>query len=405
MKEKRRILFVDDEPKVLEGIRRMLRCLRKEWDMSFAGGGQEALDILADNHMDVVVSDMRMPGMTGVELLTQVKERYPTTVRIALSGQASQDIVLRCTGPVHQYLLKPTDAGVLKSTVERVCMLKEILSVDRLRGLTTQLESLPSMPALYAELQTQSESASVSLETLSRVISQDLAMSAKVLQLANSAFFGSPRRVSSPADAVAHLGLETVKALVLSVQVFSQLDDNARKTFSLDHLWKHSLAVASASRQIAISEEMDQEVVDHAFLAGLLHDVGKLALAVILPEEYGSTLQHALTQGIETHKAETDRLGATHAEVGAYLLGLWGYADPIIQAVAYHHRPAAAVSEGFDALTAAHVANALAGESDPPSSSAPSRIDRDYLEQLGLVERLEMWSDAFSQNDQTREAS
>jgi len=116
MPDKKRVLFVDDEPRILDGRRRMLRSMRHEWKMSFAETGQEALAILANQPFDVVVVDMRMPGMDGVQLLSEVRKRHQI-IRIVLSGTADREAILRAVGLAHQYLSKPCDAETLKSVL------------------------------------------------------------------------------------------------------------------------------------------------------------------------------------------------------------------------------------------------------------------------------------------------
>ncbi len=197
MSEKKRVLFVDDEPKILEGLRRMLRPLRNEWEMSFVNSGQEALDILAQQPFDVIVTDMRMPAMNGAELLHEVRKRYPHMVRFVLSGQASQETMLRSIGPMHQYLSKPCDSGILKSTLTRSCQLRSILSNEKLHNLVSRIDWLPSLPSLYIEMVEELQKPEASTKILGKLISKDIAMSAKILQLVNSAFFGVRQHISN----------------------------------------------------------------------------------------------------------------------------------------------------------------------------------------------------------------
>ena len=180
MSDKETILFVDDEPRVLAGIRRMLHSMRNEWDVSFANGGAEALEMLAQKPFSVIVSDMRMPGMTGVQLLEEVRSRYPKMVRIALSGQSSKKSILRSVGPIHQYLPKPCSADILRSTVARTCALRTLLTVDKLQGVISQLEVLPSLPSLYDELMRELQLPSPSLKVVGKIVSRDIGMSAKI---------------------------------------------------------------------------------------------------------------------------------------------------------------------------------------------------------------------------------
>jgi putative nucleotidyltransferase with HDIG domain len=223
-------------------------------------------------------------------------------------------------------------------------------------------------------------------------MSRDISMTAKLLQLVNSAFFGLRRHVSSPGEAVKLLGLDTMKALVLSVQIFSHFDHQQKGAFSLDVLWQHSLATSTCAKRIAQEQQSDKHVVDHAFMAGLLHDVGKLVLAANLPELYSAALVQAQTQGTTMWEAERALLGTTHAEVGAYLLGLWGLPDPIVEALAFHHCPSACPDQRFSPLTAVHIANALvATEDSTEAGGTPAALDSAYVAQLGLSERLPTW--------------
>ena len=391
---KRKILFVDDEPRILDGLRRMLRSMRQEWEMSFAQSGQEALDILDREPFGVIVADIRMPGMTGAQLLMKVAERYPKMVRIVLSGQADEETVLEAVKQVHQYLSKPCDAETLKSKIARACALSDVLENDALKGVISQIGTLPSLPSLYQKIEQELQSPDASAKNAGDIVAQDIAMSAKMLQLVNSAFFGIRQHVSSPLQAVILLGLETVKNLVLSVQVFAQFDQPALKSLSLQELWSHSMTVGAYAKRLATNEDAGRQAIDYAFIGGLLHDVGKLVLAASLPEEYTSAHTLADTENIALHEAERSTFGTTHAEVGCYLMGLWGLPNPIVEALAFHHRPGTYMANGFDTLTAVHIANALLHERHHTKTlKAVSEIDRTYLAGLGLAEQLPIWRD------------
>jgi len=331
----KKILFVDDEPMVLNGLQRMLRPLRTQWEMTFVESGKKALEVLAATPFDVVVSDMRMPGMDGAQLLTEVKRLYPQIVRLILSGHSDKEMILRSVGPTHQYLAKPCDTETLKNTVARACALRDLLSDEPLKRLVSRMESLPSLPHLYAEIMNELQSPDSSIQKVGEIIAQDVGMTAKILQLVNSAFFGLRRHVSNPSQAASLLGLETVKALVLSSQVFSQFEEKTLTGLRLEALWSHSLAVGALARRICIQQSAPLKVTDDAFLAGLLHDAGKLVLAANVPEHYIQALTLASQRGLHPCDVERGVMGASHAEIGAYLLGLWGLPDPIVEALAY----------------------------------------------------------------------
>jgi len=254
MKEETSILFVDDETNILDGLRRMLWGMRKEWTMSFASGGQSALDLLAEQSFDVIVSDIRMPGINGVQLLNEVKRRYPHMVRIALSGQTSREAILRSVGPVHQYISKPSEAQVIIDSVKRVCTYREFLVQDKFRSLAARLESLPCLSSCYTALKEKLNDKSASMESISEIVAHDAAIAVKILQLVNSAFFGVRQLVTSLNQAVKYLGLDTIRALVLTVKILNQFDEAVLPGFSLPALWEHSYAVGEWAQIIARAE-------------------------------------------------------------------------------------------------------------------------------------------------------
>jgi HD-like signal output (HDOD) protein len=390
--KKRRILFVDDQENVLHGIQRMLRPMRNEWDIVTATSGPQALDLLAGSSFDVIVSDMRMPGMDGAQLLGEVRARHPRVVRIILSGQADNEAILKTVGPAHQFLSKPCDPEVLKATVAQACATQDLLSDEPLQKLISRMKNLPSLPALYREVIQELQSPKASVQKIGQIISMDLGMTAKILQLVNSSFFALRSPVSSPAHAATLLGLTTVRALVLSTHVFTQFDSSKLPGLSIESLWNHSLRTAVLAKSIAKAEKHEPKLLDEAFTAGLLLGSGQLALAANLPDQYSSVLQLMKSGCVALLEAEQQVFGATHAEVGAYLLGLWGLPTGIVQAAAFHHRPSLCPSGGFTPLTAVHVASALLHEA--PVDGVPhcsTRIDADYLAAIGCSDRLAAW--------------
>src|SRR5579862_2782921 len=288
---KKRILFVEDESLVLQGLQRMLRPMRAEWEMVFVESGDKALELMEQALFDVVVSDMRMPGMNGAELLAEVLKRFPKTVRLVLSGHADRDLVLKCSGSTHQYLSKPCEPEELKSAITRAGDLEQSLRDQNLRQLISRMDRLPSMPSLYVEIVEKLQDPQIGLEEIGGIVAKDLAMTAKILKLVNSAFFGLGRQISSPVEAVSYLGVDTIKSLVLSIHAFSQFADSKFKDFSIDALWVHSQQTAGLAKEIIRLEQGEPKVMDESFVAGLLHDTGKLVLASNFPAEYDQVLQ------------------------------------------------------------------------------------------------------------------
>ena len=385
------LLFVDDEPKVLQGLQRQLRSMRNEWEMNFRESGSQALEFMTSRTVDVIVTDMTMPGMDGAQLLTEVMKRHPHTVRLVLSGHADREAVLRLVGPAHQYLSKPCNAEELRSAIARALALRDLLSNEDLKQLASRTCSLPSLPSLHLQLTDELRKDEPSLERAAEIISKDIGMTTKVLQLVNSAFFGLPQPAANTLEAVTYLGLTTVRALVLSVQVFSQFDQKAIRNFSIEALAQHCWMTGLVARHIAELEHCDPKIDDQCFLAGLLHDVGQIILAAGLPEQYTRVLETARETNRPIWEAELAEFGATHAEVGAYLLGLWGLPNPVVEAVALHHRPAQCAFHGFSPVLAVHVADAFTHEAAPPIAQTDTLLDTAYLAELGLAGRMDEW--------------
>lgn len=393
MTDKIKILFVDDEPNVLAGLRRMLRGQRKVWEMEFANGGTAALERMEAQPFDVVVSDMRMPGIDGAELLTRVSELYPHTVRLVLSGQSEHEKIFRAVGPAHQFMSKPCDPEVLVQTIQRACGLQSQLHDQALIQLISQIDTLPSLPSIYRDLVHELESDDASLDRVADMIGSDMGMTAKVLQLVNSSFFGLPQHVSCPKHAVSMLGLNVIRPLALSAHAFSEYEVPDLDGFSLNSSIEHCLAVATAARSIAEAETQDAHTINDAFIAGMMHDIGKLILSSKLTEKFAEALQLAKSETLSLPEAEFKVFGTSHAQVGAHLLGLWGLPNPIVEAVAFHHNPSESTNEGFTPLTAVHAANVLQ-HNQFPADETPVRPnwDDNYLNHIGFSDRTEAWS-------------
>lgn len=389
------ILFVDDEPRVLDGLRRMLRAQRKDWRLSFATSGPEALEILAREVPDVVVSDMRMPGMDGAQLLAEVRRLHPHVVRIILSGQSDPVMVMKSVLPAHQFLAKPVEAEQLLRVLRRTGVLRQLLVDRRLASLVSQIETLPVMPQLYQTLLGELAKPGADEGEISLLIGRDMGMASTVLKLVNSAFFGTSRRVIKPSEAVSLLGVEVLRALVLSQNLFATFDQERFPHFSFEGLWRHSLAVGGYARTICREEGADDGQAESAFIAGLLHDVGKLILCTVLPQEYAEVIAAVRRENRLVVAVERERLGVGHSEVGAYLIGLWGLGQDIVAAIAGHHQPRSWSANGFGSVTAVHVANVLDKELCVINKGyARASVDGKHLAALGLAGRLDHWREA-----------
>jgi len=392
---RKRILFVDDDALILKGLERSMRSLRGDWDMAFACGGMEALDLLKEAQYDVVVSDLQMPGINGVELLSRVKSLYPSSVRMALSGQADQQTALQCLEVAHQYLSKPCDPRLLKARIHQAGTLGQGLPGERTRDLANLIDHLPALPALYSRLKEALDSDQAGTDVLGRIIGQDPGMTARLLQVANSGFFGQERRIIDPVQAVTRLGSENVRSLVLAHGLFDQMGSLGTRTLTHEQVWAHSLGVAAGARAIARMEGAAGPEADEAFTAGLLHDAGILVLASKFGRAYEEVVQGAIAEQVEVEEVERRTFGATHSGVGACLLGLWGLPERVIEAAAWHHNPSWSGQTAFGPLTAVHVADALGTGAGGHPVFERGFVDNYHLLVVGKQDRLHVWKGAL----------
>lgn len=381
-----RILFVDDEPYILDALRNLFRRARREWEVVCATSGAEALAHLSKQRFDIAVCDMRMPGMDGAELLERIREDHPRVVRIVMSGQADRDAVKRALPGAQQFLSKPCEYEELRRVIERAAGLGHLLADEELRAVVGRLDRLPSSSATFHELSQLAASPEARIDEIARLVARDPAMSAKVLQLVNSAYFGLARPSASIRHAVSYLGLDLLKALVLTASVFTALEDGPLDGFSIDALQRHSLETARFAKRFTAGTEH----AESAFTAGLLHDVGKIILALGAPEHASEVLRERHAAPRPWHEVEEERFGVTHAAVGAFLLGAWGLPYEVVEAVAYHHVPAGVEGEGLAELAAVHVAEALLERVGAGGTPEPA-IDTAFLARIGYASDLERW--------------
>ncbi len=388
---KAKVLFVDDDPMVLAGFKAMFHLRRKEFQAAFALSGEEGLLLLDSADFDVIVADMRMPGMNGADFLAEAARRAPTALRVILSGYSEMDVVLRSVKPAHQFLSKPCKPDVLFGTITRILRLRHILTNEAVQQVVGRIESLPALPELYLKIQQALTSPDPSLKTIGALVGQDMGMSASVLKVVNSSFFGFYNKIISPAHAVNLLGVEVMKGLVLGIQFIKRFDLDLLPGYSLHKVWGHCLQTGTFARALARREGKDDDFADACFIAGLLHDVGKLVLASEMPDDYRLVLHDVKNEGGGTHRFELARLGVSHQQIGAYLLGLWGMSMAIVEAVYAHHEPALA-GPGVTPGLLVHVADRLQHELivyDPGYVFAP--LDADWIETQGLAHRVDAW--------------
>ncbi len=384
----KRILFVDDEKQILDGIRRLLSDQVDVWEMQFALGGEEALKLCQVSRFDVVVSDMRMPGLDGAMLLGQVRILIPEAARLILSGYSDVALATRAIPVAHRILAKPCDGIELQATIQSFCALQDLFCSSDLRRVIGTIGELPSLSRTYKELATAAQDPNTSLATVAKIMGKDIAMVAKVLQLVNSGFFGLAQTITSLEVAVAYLGMEAIKNLAMATDTFKVFTPapGIAPSFCED-MQRHAQRAALIVGILPLPAKLR----DVGIVSALLHDIGELALACKLPHEFCAALELTRVTGCSQVEAEEQIIGTSHAEIGAYLLGLWSIDSLVVEAVAHHHRPDRIPHTSFDASTALYVADRLVRELDDHPDHAkgiPLRESDDaLLEALGLSQQ------------------
>lgn len=379
----KRILFVDDDISVLEALRVRLQRMQHKWAMTFVASGGQALAECQWYPYDLIVSDIRMPGMSGARLLRAVSERWPQTVRIALSDYLDQQQPTQLLSMAHQVLSKPCEPQQLERVIERCLRLQELVCEPALRALVGRIQRLPPLRSTYAKLNSILAGPAVTAHDIAPVIASDSVITAKLLQTVTSAVFRHGRRIADIEEAVSHLGITNVRKLVMSAEVFAQWPQNPTPAaLDLERLQQHTDAVAKVARVLTAHTPIAADTV----LAALLHDIGYRILAQECPHELRNAVELARTQCLPMHEAERQVIGASHAEIGAYLLGLWGLPHSVVEAVAHHHASECAGKTGFNVSAALAVASALSGSDEADSfHGAPgtdSPVGPEYLESL-----------------------
>jgi len=397
--DRKRVLFADEEVPALRNLQRMLQPLRSEWEMIFATSGSMALQILDEQDFDVLVTAANFSDLEDGSLLAHAVTRHPQMVRIALCDRADRASLVQTAGLAHQQLPRPCDPALITSQIRRTLALQHLMTDPALQAVVAQVGTLPSLPSLYLELTAELKAEEPSPERVARIIANDPAMNAKIIQMANSPFWGLRTTITQTREAVLFLGLQTISALVLSIHVFTCFDARRLKAGKLSDFWSHSTMVSGYTRGIARLERCDPALVGEATIAGLLHDLGKLLLANSLPMEYQDVLKLAAAEAIPSWQAEQRVLGASHAEIGAYLLALWGLPQRVVEAVAWHHRPSDSRVLTGKTIAMVHAANIIAHQERVLSGHAGvvvpaldwSSVDWPYLETLDLADRFNQW--------------
>lgn len=392
----KRILFIDDEPRLLVAVQLMLEDQRGVWDVRVARGGEAGLVALAGASFDAVVCDLQMPRMDGISVLAAVRRQQPAALRLILADAKDVAGSVSAMHVAHQFLPKPCPKEVLVAALTRALSVQEQLGSAQLQPIVCGRAALPSPPRVFQMLSAALADPEVDLNIVADTVREEPALSAKVLQMVNSSCFGLGRPLANVREAVTFLGLRTLKQLVLGAEVYGGAETARLATgCNLEAEQERAVTIARIAAEIVAP---DPTVGELAFTAALLHDVGELVLAGHLPDDYARTkaVIRARRAGESPAPGDAAQLDL-HARVGAYLAGIWGLPEPVVQGVWHHHEPGRLGSDSLHVAGIVHVADALyhvlrTGSDEQEQARVLERmLDREWLAAAGHGDHLEAW--------------
>lgn len=390
----RKVLFVDDNQPLINSFKNYFEKIPKNWAPIYHTDPLKAMDLLIFGDIDIIITDIHMPNMNGVKLLEFVKKEHPDVIRIAISGEEDTPEILAQAKNAHRYIQKPVDLNALRELIERVSTLSEIIPNSDTRKIVASLECIPTTPKVYRELLSELNSEDSSLKHISEIVSEDPALTAGLLKIVNSAFFNLPNEITSVQQAVTLLGLEIVKGVLFSVEMVRTFSIDEEKTFSINDIVEHSLLVANFTKTILEHEHVNRAIIEKTFITAILHDIGELVFAYALPERYRTIIEVSRSFEQTLARLEMQVLGSTHAEAGAYLLGLWGLPDDIVSAIAHHHTPAKASGTAAAILATMHAADYICCKLFPEFRlGGEEHIEISFLKKLKIHQRLDKWEE------------
>ncbi len=388
-----RLAFVDKHSSVLDEFKHSLVDERPDWSVRFFDDGQHLLSDMERREYDLVVSDIHLPGLSGGEFLRTVAQKAPETVRVVSYDLERQEDVMTHVDVWNQFITKPCEPDMLISVVEESLSLKEkppgLSAVEVIKNL----KRLPTIPAIYVELNRLLSDPNSCPEDIGDVVARDIALTSSLLRIVNSAQIGLRRNVATPHEAVSFLGVDIVKTLALGAKLFTMCDDQILRLPYLKNLWDHSINVSGAARKIMKVQGGNRKMVDEAMVAGLLHDAGKLVLATNDPQKTMEVLNLCREKEISLMKAEDLVFGFNHGDVGGVLFRLWGLSGKVVEAVKFHHVPGRSLNKDMSVLAALHVAEMVSQPLGEGSYGQWSQEDAnlDYMQSVGMKGDLIDW--------------
>jgi putative nucleotidyltransferase with HDIG domain len=347
------------------------------------------LDEKEKKKIDYVIVDQDIDGQNFLDILNHLKSHYPSVVRILIVEKWTQELIIMSNQLMHIVLEKKTIENELPSMLIKADKMRSLLTDSELVKMVNSFDSLPVFKTLYLEILHLLKRTDASLKKIGDLVESDIVLSAKILQIVNMSVYATSGRINSVVSAVIYLGVNILRALIVSIQVFNLNSGNQNLAKHQHTLEKHSMKVAECSRTLAQSLKVDRAIADDSFTSGLLHDIGKIVMLGKI-HNWNDLYETAKEQNQQLYMIEEKVLKTSHSKIGAYLLGIWGFSIEVLDAVAFHHTPSKLPAKKVvSALTFVHVAEAMIeNEKYVDEDTFLDRLDIDYISDLGIRHQI-----------------
>ena len=384
-----RILVVDSK-NTSETVKSLLaQNAGHDWEVDVVTNQKQALQALDTKPYNLLISEIVMPEMDGLDFFKTAKEKHPTIIRIMETANENREFLVKASELAHIVIPSNCEKDSFNEIIKNTMSLQEIIANKDILKKLTSIKSLPSPPEVYNKLVSTLQNEDCSTHQVAEIIKNDIAITAKLLQMINSAFFGMKTHVESPMHAVNLLGIDTVKSIVLTSGIFHTIREKEFAGFSVDEMYRQSMAVGAATRHLANVFGFRTKDIEDALMAGLLHDIGKLLMITNFKKELADAKKIAQTDNILIGDAIRQIIGISDAELGAHLLSLWNLPLSILEAVAYHNQPSKSAYKEVNTLTAVHLAYGITTDKfKNVRNNEQSFLDIAYIERLGLQNNL-----------------
>jgi len=385
------ILMLDQQSELKNSLEKRFQKANNHYEILFTSSEDEVPIILENENIDILICEMSMLKNGGVQFFEDINQKHPDIIRFLFIEDDEQDLALKSMLHINHFIKKPVDANIICRFIDRIVNVRTVLGSEKLLLLSTRVNNLPSLPEVFFQLMEELQTECPSVPKISKLIEHDSSIASRIIQIVNSPAVGLSHRINNIEQAISLLGLIMTKTLVMYAGVNSYLHTPVHILATAESINNHSFTIGNLAEAISMAETGSYALSQEAKMAGILNNIGYLLL-LNNPETQINIKNILYAEKQTLFEAERMHTSITHGEIGAYFLGIRGFNESLLEAIAYYYRPNVRPASGFNTLTSLHIANALTPS--PLKSIIPCKklqLDYHYIEKLGLIDRIETW--------------